>query len=119
MICSGKFIKIEPCEIISDKVLAIFIAATITDCWVKCKHTSNCETVASKTAESGEIAHSKKQITCYLLKTNEITEVNNTAAAPQINRMGSLVNRMGSLVNRMGSLVNRMGSLVSRFLGNS
>lgn len=62
MICSGKFIEVEPCEIISDNVLVIFIAATITDCWVKCKHTNNCETIATETAESGEITNSKKQI---------------------------------------------------------
>lgn len=99
MICSGKFIKVEPCQIISDNVLAIFIAVTITDCWVKCKHTNNCETIASKAADNAEITHSRKQITCYLLKTNESAEVNSTAAPLQMNRRGSL--------------------FVSRFLANS
>lgn len=91
MICSGKFIEVEPCEIISDNVLVIFIAATITDCWVKCKHTNNCETIATETAESGEITNSKKQITCYLLESNGIAEVNSTVTPLQMDRMGSLI----------------------------
>ena len=88
MICNGTLLKVEPSEITNESMLAMFNTATITDCWLKCKKTNNCDTIASKTGDSNVITNSKKKINCYLLKSNKKTEVISMVALLQMNKMG-------------------------------
>ena len=90
LICNGTLVKVEPSEIINENILAMFNIATITDCWVKCKKTNKCETIAIKTGNSNAITGSKNQINCYLLKANKKTEVRSMVASLQMNNIGPI-----------------------------